>query len=130
MPGFLYYQILFISTKDIINHFPSIANKYGCVRLSFMVKPGAGKKNIFRKLEQIQLAYIHHQSHGYFGLAGIGIFGNALPKTLIVSDVLNLATSTQQVQNFHEKVRSDMIAKSIECSIKKTYLKKLSIHRG
>ena len=60
-----------------------------------MVKTGAGANNIFRQVEKIQLAYIPHQSHVYFGLLGLGNIGNnVLPNPLVVSDILKLSGST------------------------------------
>ena len=35
------------NAKDIIDHLLSLANKYGCGRLEFMVETGAGANNIF-----------------------------------------------------------------------------------
>ena len=34
--------------KDIIDHFIGLANKYGWIRLAFMVNTGTGINNIFR----------------------------------------------------------------------------------
>ena len=48
------------NAKYIIDHFISIANKYGWGRLSFMVKNSANANIIFREVYQIQLAGIHH----------------------------------------------------------------------
>ena len=74
---------------------------------------------------------MHHQSHGYFGLIGIGNVGNkSLPNTLVLSDLQNLSGSTQEVQKFYVRLRSDMIAKSIEGSITKKYPKKLRLFQG
>ena len=80
-----------------------------------MVGTGAGPKNIFRQIYKIQLAYVHHQAHEYFRLIGIiNIGSNVLPDPLLVSDLLNLAGSEQEIQNFYDKVHSDMIAKEID----------------
>ena len=38
------------NAKDIIDHFLSIANKYGWGRLELMVQTGAVPKNIFRQV--------------------------------------------------------------------------------
>ena len=86
--------------------------------------------NIFRQGEQIQISDIHHQAHGYFGLLGIGNVVNILPDPLVVSSLRNLSNNTQEVQNLYTRVSSDMISKSIEVSITKTYLKKIRLHRG
>ena len=85
------------NTKDLIDHFLSLDNKYGWVRLAFLIKTGAGAKNMFRQVYQIQMTYIHHQSHGYFGLTVIANVVNALPKPLVVLALLNLVTSAQEV---------------------------------
>ena len=37
-----------LNSKDIMDHFLSLANKCGWVRLAFMVQTGAGSKNNFR----------------------------------------------------------------------------------
>ena len=65
-----------------------------------MVQTGAGANNIFMHVEHIQLADIHHQSHGYFGLAGIINVSNPLA----VSDLLNLATIAQEVKNLYDRI--------------------------
>ena len=93
-----------------------------------MVEIDAGTKNIFRQVDHIQLADIHHQAHGYFGLTGIGNFVNVLPNSLLVSALLNLSTSAQELQHFYHRLRSDMINKSIWGSISNTYIKKLRLH--
>ena len=96
-----------------------------------MVETGAGPNKIFRQVEKIQDRDIHHQSHVYYGIIGIGNVGNiALPDPLLVLSLQKLNGSTQQVQKFYDRVRSDMIAKEIQGSIKNTYLEKLSLHRG
>ena len=48
------------NAKDIIDHFISIANKYVWGRLKFMVYTSAGANNMFRQVEQIQIADMHH----------------------------------------------------------------------
>ena len=42
-----------------------------------MVGTAAGAKKIFRVVEQIQFKDIQKQTHGYFGMLGIGKFGVA-----------------------------------------------------
>ena len=59
------------NAKDIIDHFLSLAKKYGWGSLEFMVDTGAGAKKIFQAIEQIQIPYMNHQAHGCFGLIGI-----------------------------------------------------------
>ena len=79
-------DISVLNAKDIIDHFLSLSNKYGWVRLAFMVDTGTGAKNLFRQVDQIQIADMHHQAHGYFGLIGLGNVGNkVLPNPLILS---------------------------------------------
>ena len=79
-------------TKEIIDHFLILANKYGRLCLAFIVDTGADANNIFREVDMIQIAYINHKSHVYFGLLGIGNVGDqVLPKNLSVSDLQNLA---------------------------------------
>ena len=63
-----------------------------------MVETGAGTNNIFRQVDHIQLSDIHHQAYGYFGLTGIVNVVNVLPKPLVVSALLDLFTSAQEVQ--------------------------------
>ena len=41
----------------------------------------------------------------------------------------NLAGDTQRAQSFYDSFHSYMIAKEIDCSITKTSLKKLRLHR-
>ena len=73
-------------SKALQISFFGLSNKYGCGRLAFMLETDAGANNIFRQVEQIQIADMHHQAHGYFGLLGIGNVGNnALPNPLVVS---------------------------------------------
>ena len=73
------------NAKYIIDHFPSLAKKYGWGSLAFMVYTGAGAMNIFRQVYQIQFADMHHQAHGYFGLIGIGKFWESCPSKPFVS---------------------------------------------
>ena len=95
-----------------------------------MVQTGADADNIFRQIYQIQLADIHRQAHRYFGLLGIVNLVNTLSNTLIVQALLNLAISAQEVKCFYDKVRSYMIAKEIEVSITKKFLKIIRLHGG
>ena len=60
-----------------------------------MVENGAGADNICMQVYQIQHADIYHQSHGYFGLEFIVNVVHVLPKPLVLSTKLNLATSEQ-----------------------------------
>ena len=48
---------------------------------------------------------------------------------MLASNLLNVSTSEQEVQNFYDRVHSDMIAKVIEGSITKISFKKLRLHR-
>ena len=52
-----------------------------------------------------------------------------LPKPLVVSALHNLDNNQQEIQNVHDRVLSDMIAKAVESSITKTSLKNSSLHR-
>ena len=71
-----------------------------------MVDTGADENNIFWYVDQIQIADIHHQAHGYFGLLVIGnVVNQFLTNPLVVSDLKNLANYGQEVQNFYEIVR-------------------------
>ena len=45
-----------------------------------MVVTSAYANNIFRKVEKIQIADMHHQAFGYFGLQEIGNVNQVLPK--------------------------------------------------
>ena len=94
-----------------------------------------GPRNIFRVVEQIKFLKIQKQAHIYFRLLGIGNMGIvALPISLSVFPQTHLsdnhAASTMEIQNFYDRIRSDMISKGIEGSITKTYLKKLRFHCG
>ena len=60
------------NNKDIIDHFLGIYNKYGWVSLAFIVGTTTGENNIFIIEEYIQLADMQKQTHGNFGLIGIG----------------------------------------------------------
>ena len=51
------------NTKYIIDHFISLANKYGWGSLALMADTGAGANNIFPQVDQIHISDIHHQSH-------------------------------------------------------------------
>ena len=93
-----------------------------------MVQTGLGEKNIFMQVDHMQLADIHHKSYGYFGLTSIGNVVNSLPNPLIVSYILNLATSAHEVKNLYDRVRSYRIAKAIEGSITITCHNKLRLH--
>ena len=74
---------------------------------------------------------MHHKEHRYFGLLGIGnVVNQLLPNPLVVSYLQNLDGSAQGVQNFYDRVRSDMIAKAIEGSITKIHINKIRLHRG
>ena len=64
--------------------------------LSFMVETSAGPNIVFRQVQQIQIADMHYQAHGYFGFIGIGNVGNQVfPKPLQVSYLLNIANTPQ-----------------------------------
>ena len=96
-----------------------------------MLDTGKGATSIFRKVEKIQIMDMQHQAHGYFGLPGIRNVGNQVfPKTLVVRALQNLGKNAQELQNLYNRVRPDMIAKAIEGSITKTFLKKLRLKRG
>ena len=86
-------DVLVSNVKYIIDNFLSLDNKYGWGRFAFMVETGADAKNIFKQVEQIQISYIYHQVHGYFGSTGIENVVSALPNPVVVSDLLNLSTS-------------------------------------
>ena len=61
------YEKLDISvsnSKDIMDHFISLAKKNVWGRLVFMVETGTGAKNMFRKIEQIHISDMHHHAHG------------------------------------------------------------------
>ena len=96
-----------------------------------MVNTGTVPNNIFRVVQQIQLADMHIQAFGYFGLQGIVNVNQVLPNTLAVSDLKKLAGGNAiEIKNLYDREILDMIDKEIEGSITKTYLKKLRIHRG
>ena len=94
-----------------------------------MVDTGAGSKNIFMQVYQIMISDMHHQAYGYFGMIGIVNVGNTvLPNPLVVSALQNSSNNSQEVQTFYDSVRSNIISKSIECSIINTSMKKLRLH--
>ena len=71
-----------------------------------MLETDAGANNIFRQVEQIQIADMYHQAHGYFRLLGIGNVGNnVLPNPLVVSALKKVAGSVQEVQNVYDRGR-------------------------
>ena len=76
-----------------------------------MVESTAGQKNIYRQVEQIQISDIKYPYK---------LFDSIRSK--------KLEWKSTASTNFHDRVRSDMIAKAIEGLIKKTSLKKLKIH--
>ena len=94
--------------------FLSIVNKYVLGRLALMVQTGAGGKTIFCQVEQIQIEDIQVQAFLYFGLLGIGNVNSALTNPLVLSALKNLANNQQKIQNFHDRVRSDIIDKTID----------------
>ena len=49
-----------------------------------MLDTGAGEKNIFSQVEQLQISDMHTQAFGYFGLKGIG----SVPSGSIISTKL------------------------------------------
>ena len=57
------------NTKDILYHFLSLPNKYGCGCLTFLVGTATGARNTFRVVEQIQLAEINKSSSWIFWTA-------------------------------------------------------------
>ena len=69
------------NSKDIIDHFPILDNKYVWRCLSCMLDTGAGANNIFSQVEQPHISDMHTQAFGYFGLKGIG----SVPSGSIIS---------------------------------------------
>ena len=64
-----------------------------------MVETGSGPKNIFSQVDQIQIADLHYQDHGYLGLIGIeNVVNNILPNPLVESDIQNLYVNPQKVK--------------------------------
>ena len=61
-----------------------------------MVDTGLGDKYKFQQVEQIHIADMHHQAHGYSELIGILNVGNqVLPNPLVVSDLQKSSKSSQ-----------------------------------
>ena len=113
------------NAKNTIYHFISLVNKYVWERLGLMVDNDADAKNIFWKVEQIQIVDMHHQPYGYFGLIGIGnVVNQIFKKPFVVSTLQNLDNDAQEVKIFYYGVISYIIAKSVEASITNTSLKK------
>ena len=85
-----------------------------------MVGTCEGTKDISRKVDHIQIAYMYHQAHGYFVLLDIGNIGNqGLPNPLLVSVLKNYPKIHRKYKNLYERLRSHMISKKIEGSIYK-----------
>ena len=78
-----------------------------------MVRTGAGNKNIFSQVDQINIADMHIQSFGYFVLQVIVNINQVLPNPIVVSYLQNLPNTIYEVENFYDRVRSDMIAKAV-----------------
>ena len=117
------------NAKDIIYYFLSLYKRYVLGRLVLLVDTGSGKNKIFWRVYHIQIAYMHHETHGYFRLIGIGNLGNQiLPNPFGVLALQNLDNYPQEVQNFYDRVRSDTTANEIEGSITKTDINKLRLH--
>ena len=112
------------NTKEILDQFLSLANKYGWVCLALMLGTDTGVNKVFRGVEQIQFEEIQNKERGYFGLRGIRNVVAPPPIPLIVSDLTKLSygnkTKVSEIQNFVDRVRSYMIAKEIEVSIYKS----------
>ena len=59
----------------------------------------------------------------------IGNVNQVLPNPLTVSAVTQFSGgNATEMQNFRDRMRSDITAKEIEGSITKTYIKKLGLH--
>ena len=117
------------NAKGVIDQFLIISNKYGWVRLAFMVETGEGPNKLFRQVEQIHIADIHYQDHEYFVLVVVGNVGNnVLPDPLVVSDLQNLAGDPQQIKQSYDRVCPDIIPKTIYDSITKIYINILRLH--
>ena len=103
-------------------HYISVSHssyKKGWGRFLIHEKNGTSTNIMFKVVEKIHIAYTHHQAFGYFGLKGIGNIDIVLPKPLVLSSLLNLATSNQEAQTFYDRVHPYMIDKAIDVSIKK-----------
>ena len=78
----------------------------------------------------MQLDDKKNQAEGYFGLPGIGKYVAPLPSPLTASSLTHLYDGTQnqeaKIQNFFDRMRSDIIYKAIDGSI----TKKISINLG
>ena len=81
------------NAKYVVQIFLSLAKKYFCRRLAFMVETSAGDKNIFCQVENIQIADMQVQAFIYFGLGVIGNVNQFLPNPLFVSALQNLANN-------------------------------------
>ena len=87
-------------TKDIIYHFLVPTKKYGWGWVAIFLDTGSGSNNIFRKVEQIKIEDIQHQSHVYFGLIVIGnLWNQVLPKNLVVSALQTQPTIHRKFKN-------------------------------
>ena len=90
------------------------------------------RKKHFRVVEHIWIEEIQEQSHGYFGLIGIGNDIDNITSPLRVSPLTHLfdndGTQANEIHNVYDRVRSDMIVKAIKGSTKKTSLKILRLH--
>ena len=80
-----------------------------------MVNIGTGANSIFRVVEKIILEDIQNIVHGYFLLQVIGNLNKILPNPLTVSDLTQLYVDNETyIQNFHDRVHLDIIAKTIK----------------
>ena len=79
------------NSKEVIDQFLSLADKYvwGC--LSFMLNTVTDANSIFKVVYQIQIADMRVQAFGYFGLQGIVNVNQFLPNSLTVLSLKNLA---------------------------------------
>ena len=68
-----------------------LSNKYGWIRLAFMVNTGTGAYNIFRVVEHIIIENIQNIVHEYFLLQVVGNVNTTLPNPFAVSYVTKLA---------------------------------------
>ena len=83
------------NAKEIVDNFISLSNRYGWLRLVFMVETAADANKTFRVVEHIQLEEIQQQEHRYFGLIVIVNITDPLPSPLIVSHLTHLDDGDQ-----------------------------------
>ena len=107
------WDISVSNAKDVVEHLLSLAKKYVCGPLMFMLQTSAGDTIYFLQVDQIQIEDTQVQAFKYFGPRGIVNLNAYLPSPVLVSAVKNLAKTQQEIKKFHDKFWSYMISRLI-----------------